>query len=69
MSETIKYSEAFEELKQIVSDIDSGKISIDDLAEKVKRAEDLTKICKSKLNSTEENVNQIIKELENPRLS
>ena len=66
MSETIKYTEAFEELKKIVSDIDRKEISIDDISEKVKRADQLIKICKAKLDATEEDVNQILKELESP---
>jgi exodeoxyribonuclease VII small subunit len=33
-----KYTEAFEELQEIVSDMEDGNISVDELAEKVKRA-------------------------------
>jgi len=58
------YSEAFEELQQIVSEIEEGEISIDELSQKVKRAALLIKICKDKLTSTEEDVNKILKELE-----
>ncbi len=58
------YAEAFEELKAIVSEIEKGEISVDQLSEKVKRATELIKICKSKLSSTEEDVNAILKELE-----
>lgn len=65
MSKEIKYTEAFEELKQIVSDIEDGEISVDELSIKVKRASELIKLCKEKLISTEEDVNQILKELEN----
>lgn len=64
MSEEIKYTEAFEELQQIVADIEDGEISVDELSVKVKRASELIKVCKSKLTSTEEDVNQILKELE-----
>lgn len=64
MSEEIKYTEAFEELQQIVADIEDGEISVDELSLKVKRASELIKICKTKLTSTEEDVNQILKELE-----
>lgn len=63
--EEIKYTEAFDELQQIVSDLEDGEISVDELALKVKRASELIKICKKKLVSTEEDVNQILKELEN----
>jgi exodeoxyribonuclease VII small subunit len=65
MEEQINYTKAFDELKQIVTDIEQGEISVDELSEKVKRATQLIKICKSKLTTTEENVNAILKELEN----
>lgn len=58
------YIEAFEELKTIVSEIEQGEISVDQLSEKVKRATQLIKICKAKLTATEEDVNKILKELE-----
>jgi exodeoxyribonuclease VII small subunit len=58
------YTEAFKELQEIVSEIEGGDISVDELSEKVKRAALLIKICKDKLTATEEDVNQILKELE-----
>jgi exodeoxyribonuclease VII small subunit len=64
MSGTPNYTEAFEELQQIVSEIEEGQISVDELSEKVKRAALLIKICKTKLASTEEDVNKILKELD-----
>ena len=64
MSKQINYSEAFDELQVIVSDIEQGEISVDELSEKVKRAAELIKICKSKLTSTEEDVNKILIELD-----
>ena len=63
MSNTINYSEAFKELQDIVSEIEQGEISVDELSQKVKRASQLIKICKTKLTSTEEDVNKILKEL------
>ncbi|WP_234110691.1 MULTISPECIES: exodeoxyribonuclease VII small subunit [Chryseobacterium] len=60
----IKYTAAFEELQQIVKEIEDGSISVDQLSEKVKRAAELIKICKKKLTTTEEDVNKILKELE-----
>jgi exodeoxyribonuclease VII small subunit len=65
MSEsTINYARAFEELQAIVTEIELGQITVDILSEKVKRASELIAICKTKLTSTEEDVNQILKELE-----
>ncbi len=64
MSQTPNYNDAFEELQQIVTDIEEGDISVDELSEKVKRAATLIKICKKKLSSTEADVNAILKDLE-----
>lgn len=63
MSDKPNYTSAFEELQQIVSDIEQGDISVDELSEKVKRAALLIKICKAKLTRTEEDVNVILGEL------
>lgn len=64
MSETINYTIAFEELQTIVLEIEQGEISVDELSEKVKRAALLIKLCKTKLITTEEDVNKILKELD-----
>ena len=64
MDNSKNYADAFEELKTIVSEIEQGEISVDQLSEKVKRASELIKICKAKLTSTEEDVNKILRDLE-----
>jgi exodeoxyribonuclease VII small subunit len=64
MSKEPNYTEAFEELREIVSEMEKGEISVDELSEKVKRAAVLIKICQAKLTSTEEDVARILKELE-----
>lgn len=64
MQDDIRYTEAFEELQKIVSDIEEGQISVDELSDKVKRAAYLIRICKARLTATETDVNQILKELE-----
>ena len=64
MKDKITYVEAFQELQTIVSEIEQGEISVDELSEKVKRAALLIKLCKSKLSTTEEDVNKILKELD-----
>jgi len=64
MSDKPSYTEAFAELQTIVSEIEDGEISVDELSQKVKRAALLIKICKAKLSTTEEDVNKILKELE-----
>ena len=64
MNDLPNYTEAYEELQEIVSEIERGDISVDELSDKVKRAALLIKICKDKLTSTEGDVNKILKELE-----
>ena len=64
MADQINYSDAFEELQRIVTEIEHGEISVDELSQKVKRATELIKICKTKLTTTEEDVNKILKDLE-----
>ncbi len=63
MSEQINYTDAFYELQTITREIESGEITVDELAEKVKRASELIKICKQKLSNTEADVNKILKEM------
>ncbi|SHH29636.1 Exodeoxyribonuclease VII small subunit [Chryseolinea serpens] len=64
MSNNTSYTDAFDELQVIVTEIESGEISVDELSDKVKRATELIRICKAKLTTTEENVNKILKDLE-----
>lgn len=64
MSKELKYEESFDELQQIVADLEDGEVSVDELSAKIKRASELIQWCKKKLTSTEEDVSKILKELE-----
>jgi exodeoxyribonuclease VII small subunit len=57
------YEKAYEELQQIISDIETGEISVDSLSEKVKRAAELIQFCKEKLTATENDVQKILEDL------
>lgn len=57
------YEQAYEELQTIISDIETGEISVDSLSEKVKRAAALISFCKEKLKSTEDDVQKILDDL------
>jgi len=63
MNNKITYTEAFDELQEIVNEMEDSKISVDDLDKKIKRAAVLLKICKDKLYKTEENVQKILDEI------
>lgn len=60
MSEKLNYSEAFNELQEIVGEIEDGEISVDELSKKVKRASELIRVCKEKLTETEDDVKKIL---------
>jgi exodeoxyribonuclease VII small subunit len=60
----ITYNEAIAEIEVILGKIENEELDVDELAEKVKRVALLLKICKDKLFSTNEQVEQILKEME-----
>jgi exodeoxyribonuclease VII small subunit len=64
MEKKKSYEEAYDELQEIVSEIESGQIGIDKLSDKVKRAGELIRFCKEKLFKTEKEVNDLLKEME-----
>lgn len=63
--EEISYTAAHEELQEIVSEIETSRVNIDELDVKIKRASELLKICKDKLFKTEQNVQEILEEIRN----
>jgi|LauGreDrversion4_2_1035121.scaffolds.fasta_scaffold2034842_2 exodeoxyribonuclease VII small subunit len=62
----MKFAEAFEELQQLVKGMEQGEISIDDLADKVKRANELVEICKTKLRNAEKEINDVLQKTDQP---
>lgn len=68
MEKNLNYEEAYSELAQIAKEIETEAVSVDVLADKVKRASELIAFCQTKLRSTEAEVNKIIKQMENQPL-
>ena len=60
----ITYNTAIAEIEEILQKIENEELDVDDLSEKVKRVSALIKICKEKLYKTEEEVEKILKEIE-----
>lgn len=60
MEQTLTYEAAYAELQQIATEIEDETVSVDILAEKVKRASALIAFCQGKLRATEVEVNKII---------
>jgi len=64
MEETLTYEAAYAELAAIAREIESETVSIDVLAQKVKRAHELIAFCQARLRSTEAEVTKIIVQME-----
>ena len=64
MSTNMNYESAYKELQAIAKEIENESVSVDVLAEKVKRASELISFCQKKLRATEEEVNNIITQME-----
>lgn len=60
----ISYSDAMAEIEDILEKIENEELDVDELAEKVKRVSVLLKTCKDKLTKTNDQVEQILKEME-----
>ena len=64
VTKKVTYSEAISEIEEILEKIENEELDVDELADKVKRVFSLLKICKDKLLKTNEQVEQILKEME-----
>jgi exodeoxyribonuclease VII small subunit len=60
----LSYSEAITTIDEILQQIETGELDVDELAGKVKQASELLKLCKGKLFSTEKEVEKVLKEME-----
>ena len=58
------YSDAFDELQSIVSEIESGDIAVDELTQRIARASELLQVCKTKLSASEEEVEKLLSRLD-----
>ncbi|WP_160067942.1 exodeoxyribonuclease VII small subunit [Sphingobacterium bovisgrunnientis] len=63
MESKYTYIDAFNELQQIVADIEIGDVNVDELASKIKRASELIAVCKAKLVASEEEVERLLSQL------
>jgi exodeoxyribonuclease VII small subunit len=53
------YEAAFQELQQILAELQEGTVSIDQLAQKVERADELVQFCRERLRQTEATIQQL----------
>lgn len=64
MEQELTYESAYNELLQISKEIEDESVSVDILADKVKRASELIAFCQKKLRSAEDDVNKIIQQMD-----
>ena len=60
----LNYKDAMAEIEEIVGKLEENKLDVDELSEKVKRVSQLIAFCKAKLHDTEEEVDNILKSIE-----
>ncbi|MBN1927740.1 MAG: exodeoxyribonuclease VII small subunit [Prolixibacteraceae bacterium] len=58
------YREAMQEIEEILSSIENEEPDVDELAEKVKKVSQLLKYCKDKLYKTQEEVEKVLKDMD-----
>jgi exodeoxyribonuclease VII small subunit len=56
----IKYEEAVKQLEDIVKQLESGELDLDDMSSELKKAQQLIKICKDRLTKTDEEIKKIL---------
>jgi exodeoxyribonuclease VII small subunit len=59
----VKYSKAIERLDEIIGQIESDEIDVDELSVRVKEALSLVKLCKAKIDKAELEVKHVVDDL------
>ncbi len=62
--EAIGYAHAMSELDEILSELERDDLDVDVLAERVKRASELIKLCRGRIARAQEDVDRIVTDLE-----
>ncbi|GET30958.1 exodeoxyribonuclease VII small subunit [Prolixibacter sp. SD074] len=60
----ISYKEAVNEIEEILEQMESEELDVDQLSDKVKRVSYLIKVCKDRLHQTEEEVENILDQMD-----
>ena len=58
----MKYEEAVAQLEAIVRRMETGERNLDSLADELKKAQKLIKMCKDKLTKTDEEIKKMLEE-------
>ena len=60
MENAMKYEEALKELEQIVRQMENNELDIDQMGDRLKRAQQLIRFCKDRLTKTDEEIKTIL---------
>ena len=60
MKKNFKYEEAVEQLEQIVRKMENDELDIDSLTDEPRKAQELIKLCKAKLTSTDAEIKKML---------
>jgi exodeoxyribonuclease VII small subunit len=63
-SDEIGYEAALAELEEILEDIEGTDVDVDVLAERVKRAAELVKVCRDRIAAAKLHVEQVVADVE-----
>ena len=58
----MKYEEAMRQIELIVAKMENDELDIDEMSEQLKTAQQLIKLCKDKLTTTETEIQKILSE-------
>ena len=61
-ADKIKYREAVQRLDEIISQIESEDVDVDELSFQVKEAVELIRVCKAKIDKAEMQVKQVVED-------
>ena len=62
--EAIGYADAMQELEAILDELEGDELDVDVLAERVRRASELIKVCRSRITRAQDDVARIVADLE-----
>ena len=60
----VGYAEAMTELEGILEELEGDHLDVDVLAERVRRASELIKLCRTRISRAQDDVNRIVTDLE-----
>lgn len=58
----MKYSESLNRLEQIVAQMENNELDIDTLADQLKEAQQLIKLCRDRLTKTDEEIKKLLED-------